>query len=123
MKLKQFLEIMHMSSKEELDEFDKVERFECSCGNWQDFIAVTYSRMDWGPNHGDHRLTDDLSLHVQMNHFLPWYKRLVRAILYVFAKDAKWSHWSETLISHKDAIRLKKILEEYIDSPHTDKSK
>lgn len=104
-------------------EFDKVERFECSCGNWQDFIAVTYSRMDWDEDHGESRLHDSLSFHVQMNHFLPWYKRAWRAILYVFAKDAKWYHWSETLVSHQDAIRMRDLLNEYIESPYKDKSK
>lgn len=113
-----------MSDEVEVEkEFTKHEEFKCSCGNWQDYIVAEYDRMDFGEKHGDNRLHDSLYFYTQMNHYLPWYKRLVNAVRYVVGYESKWIHWSETLLSHKDAIRLKELLEEYIDSPHTDKSK
>lgn len=106
------------------NEFTKQEFFVCSCGNWQDMVVVEYDRSDWGEKFDDeHRLDDTLYFHVQMNHFLPWYKRAWRAIMYVFARDAKWIHWSESLVTKDDAIRMREILTEYIDSPHARHSK
>ena len=102
------------------NEFTKQEFFVCDCHNWQHNIVVEVDRMDWGEKFDDdRRLEDSLSFHVQMNHFLPWYKRAARAVLYIFAKDAKWYHWSETLVSKSDAIRMRELLTEYIESPYT----
>ncbi len=99
-------------------EFTKQEFFVCSCGNWQDHIVMELDRSNWGEQF-DGMLDDSLHLHVQMNHFLPWYKRAWRALMYVFARDAKWIHWSETMIKKSDAIRMRELLTEYIESPHT----
>lgn len=102
-------------------EFTRQEFFICECGAWQDHVVVEYDRTNLGLKYenDDPFFLDTLTFHVQMNHFLPWYKRLMRAALYVFAKDAKWYHWSETMITNEDAIRMREILSEFIDSPHT----
>jgi hypothetical protein len=102
-------------------EFTRQEFFVCSCGAWQDHIVVEYDRTNlknFSEEEGEPFYLDDLSLHVQMNHFLPWYKRLARAVLYVFAKDAKWYHWSETMLTKEDAARLRDVLTEFIESPY-----
>jgi hypothetical protein len=94
------------------------EFFVCKCGNVEDHVIFEVVRYKWN----DDEICDhDLTVHVQMNHFLPWYKRLYRAFLYVIAKNSTWYHYSETLISVEDAVRMRDILDKYIEEKNQEK--
>lgn len=54
----------------------------------------------------------DLSFSVQYSPYLPWYKRLGRAIDYIFTGYG--SYWySATLVREEDVKRLKAIIKDY----------
>lgn len=55
--------------------------------------------------------TGDLWLHTRLTTFLPWYKRIWRAIGYVFRPGrSSQGHYDETYISHADFDRLRALL-------------
>ena len=52
---------------------------------------------------------------IQLNHYLPWYKRVFLAIKYAFGFKSSIGHWDNIIIFPEDAVELKNLLVEYID--------
>ncbi len=58
---------------------------------------------------------DDCWVEVQLNYYLPWYKRVWNALRYIFGAQPKWGgHWDVTLLDVRKAIEVRNILSEYI---------
>ena len=98
----------------ELKEFNKVQRLDCCGHDWGHFIAVEYDRSEWGDGVWD----DTLTLHVQKDQFLPWYKRLYQAVRYVIGFEATKYHYGETVLTKKTAAILRDTCNEFIESPY-----
>ena len=53
-----------------------------------------------------------VSVYYQMNHFRPWYKRLVLGVKYIFGINTFDYHYLDIVLSKKEATELKEYLEE-----------
>mgnify|MGYP000648674256 CR=1 FL=1 len=42
---------------------------------------------------------NDVAIYTSMNHYLPWYKRLVNAVRYTFGCDNTFIDYQETMVS------------------------
>lgn len=55
---------------------------------------------------------DEIIINNQMNHYLPWYKRIYVAIKFIFKLKNKYnSHWDCTMINEEKRLKLKEFLE------------
>lgn len=80
----------------------QTEFFDCACHSKEHLIAFEY-------------VPDDnlLSTHISLNHYLPWYKRIVVAFKYVFSiKRNGHSDWNVWLLHWQDAQRLKTFFDQ-----------
>ena len=96
-------------SDEENKYVEKTEYFACDCKFAGHLMVVTLLQENNTKFHWNH---NDLTFHIQMNKYLPWYKRLKSGIMYIFGYGGS-NHWSETVIQKKDLPSLKAIIEEF----------
>ena len=105
---------MNESKPKTPEEFTETEFYVCDCGNPEHNIISSHDRYVWGGI-----VDEDFSLHVQMSHYIPWYKRILVAIRYILGMEVKNYHYAETLLSVEEAERLRDSLNKYIDSPYS----
>lgn len=77
------------------------ERFDlkCACGDTKEHIAIfDFDEQDW---------KDTLSVGLYLNHYLPWYKRLVLAVKYVLGIDNTYQHYVEGIYNKDEVARLR----------------
>ena len=75
---------------------------DCLCESPDHMIRISYD-------------DDDCWVEVQLNYYLPWYKRVWNALRYIFGAQPKWGgHWDVTLLDVRKAIEVRNILSEYI---------
>lgn len=82
----------------------------CTCSDPSHIMAFCYYEdMDPG--------IDELYVAVQLNPFLPWWKRSWAATQYIFGKRSRYSsgHWDESSISLESAKELRAFLNKYIN--------
>ena len=48
-----------------------------------------------------------------LNDWLPWYKRLYRAVKYIFGYKCKYGHWDVWIMDEKDIGRLREMVERF----------
>lgn len=68
---------------------------ECNCGSQVDHF-VRVSKWPKSEIEGD---VDLFYVHSQLNHYLPWYKRIPLAFRYLFGIDNTFCHYIETLLT------------------------
>ena len=78
------------------------EYFTCNCRDAACCIAIS-RRVD-----KEYRC-DELIINAQLNHYLPWYKRIKYAFLFLLGKPVKQCHWAEIIVKTDDFIE--KIVE------------
>ena len=61
------------------DDLKKIELFECAC--------YLPNHMFYVSKYDDE---DEFYFHVQLNNWLPWYKRIYYAVKYIFGGDCGW---------------------------------
>lgn len=76
----------------------KVELFNCGCNTPEHIFYVSKYKDE-----------PEFFFEVQLNNWLPWYKRIYYAIRYVFGGDCGWD---ETILEPEDTKRLIKFLKE-----------
>ena len=76
----------------------KIELFECAC--------YLPNHMFYVSKYDDE---DEFYVHVQLNNWLPWYKRIYYAVKYIFGGDCGWD---ETILGEEGTKRLIKFLSE-----------
>lgn len=76
---------------------------DCECGSAEHIIR--FSLYDWDTDF------PEFLVEVQASHFLPWYKRLVVSIKYLFGIPGL--HWHDSMIRSKDVPKLKELIEKY----------
>jgi hypothetical protein len=58
-----------------------------------------------------------LAMEVQLNQWLPWYKRIWYAIKYVFRRKTNdGGHWDTVLLNHDSILKLRELCDNAIDS-------
>ena len=88
---------------------DRREYFDCECGSIDHLMRVDIYQWVDNPTE-EHEV--DLAFYIQASPYLPWYKRIVAAVKYIFNSDGnEW--YSSTLMRHKDVPRLKAIIKDY----------
>lgn len=53
---------------------------------------------------------DGVYINVQLNHYLPWWRRVIEAVRYVRGKDSAQCHWGETVVTEVDRAKLVEFL-------------
>jgi len=83
---------------------------ECECHDTHHMMAFYHLIDDEDP------VFDDFYVEVQLNQLLPWWKRSIAALCYVFGRRSMWSygHWDEGTIGLEGAKQLREALGEYI---------
>ena len=88
---------------------DRHEFFDCECRSIDHLMRVSIYQWVDSPTE-EHEV--DLSFCIQASPYLPWYKRLLAAVKYIFTGDSnEW--YSSTLLRHNDVPRLKEIIKDY----------
>ena len=82
---------------------DKSIHLECECHDKDHLLVV--SKRYW--DNEDY----DFIVHTQMNHYLPWYKRLKYAVLYLFGMKTAQCHFVDHVLGEKQVKELKEFLE------------
>jgi hypothetical protein len=77
----------------------QTRHFDCRCGHFDHLM-----RMTLDPD------TGDIWFELRMNHYHPWWKRVVVALAYVLKRPSGLGHFAETQLLHADTWRLQKLL-------------
>lgn len=92
---------------------DKTEYFQCACHSIDCLWAINLQIDKYRPGTKEEYFEKDLYVFMQLNHWMPWYKRLYHGIRYILGmKPLKYS-WGETVFQEKDIDRLLALLNEY----------
>lgn len=93
----------------------KREYFECMCGSVDHTVALC-----WIPGSGEERYYDDeVYFEMQLFREANWFKRVWNAMKYVFGRDYR-SHWGECVLTKEEAIRMRTLLTDFIESTQTE---
>jgi hypothetical protein len=86
---------------------DRHEFFDCSCSDNNHLLRIDI--YEWG---NENPVEVDLCISTQLNHYLPFWKRISMAFKYVLGKSAgEW--YSTTLVNKEDVERLKSIIQDF----------
>lgn len=78
---------------------------ECACDSAEHTLRFTLDVVD--------NEFAEIYVEVQLNQYLPWYKRVYRAVQYIFGYECKYGHFDTTILNNKNIPQLKDILEEF----------
>ena len=73
---------------------------ECQCSDFNHVFRFVLDEQE-----------GDVWLEVQLNVWLPWYKRLYHAVRYAFGKPKAYGHYDVTLLRDEDFLRLHVLLD------------
>jgi hypothetical protein len=94
---------------------NKTEYFDCSC-HLPEHAVRFMLQPGYLPDEKDKfGMTPEFYAEVQLNNFLPWYRRLLPAVKYMFGRQASCGHWDCWLLKPEDTDRLHNLIVEYKD--------
>lgn len=76
--------------------------FTCDCGDLQHQMVISYIPEDSG-------IVDNIYVSVLLKK-LPWYKRIIAGIQYIFGKQSKFGYFDEIILQNEDVDKLEKIV-------------
>lgn len=77
-----------------------VVHIDCECSSFDHSLRICVDQE-----------TGDLWVNTRLNTYLPWYRRVWRALVYVFRPGAsRYGHYDETHVAHGDFDRLRALL-------------
>lgn len=76
------------------------EYFECQCSDFNHVFRFVLDEKD-----------GEAWLEVNINHYLPWYKRVWEAVRYVFGLRPAYGHYDITMLREEDYVRLHALLD------------
>lgn len=80
------------------DSFDS-ERFECQCASFQHSVRIMLDKEE-----------GDIYVNVNLSTYLPWHKRLWRALKYVVSPGtSRFGHYDEVILEPRDYERIENI--------------
>lgn len=83
----------------------------CDCGSPDHMVVLDVWHWDaFNPPHSE------LSVHIRLDEYLPWWKRLWLAARYAMTGKTQRYWWAETAIRDADAERLRGFLDAYLDA-------
>jgi hypothetical protein len=83
--------------------------FECQCSDFNHIFRFVFDPED-----------GEMWLEVHLNHYKPWYKRLVIAFRYFFKRVEAYGHYDVTMIREEDLNKLQNLLTT-VKSNHLDR--
>ena len=94
------------------------EYFECECYSNNHLMAVKYYKESLSDEQKEkwpeQELWEWISFHVQMSHYLPWYKRIWYGLKFMIGLQDHGCSWSETLIENiEDKERMISLLKKF----------
>lgn len=78
---------------------------ECACTSDEHLVRITCDIDDKHPERDS-----NVYINVQLSTYLPWYKRVVRAVRYVFGYECKYGHWDEAMLNMEQVGKLHMFL-------------
>jgi len=78
-----------------------LQRFECTCMTFDHNVRFEVDNE-----------IGTISISVPLNHWLPWWKRLLLAIKYVFGKTERYGHYDTVQLNPNDYEKIKTILDQ-----------
>ena len=81
---------------------------ECGCRNPDHLLIMSYDIEDDD--------FDDLFIYKGLNHYLPFWKRLIIGVRYILGMRNKHKiHFAETVVNEDEVKEMKKFLNEYLE--------
>ena len=90
---------------------DGTHYFECGCGMDEHTLRFTLDMMDDEEPCGKALFTS-----IFLNDYHRWYQRLWIGIKYIFGYKCKYGHWDCWVLHEPDAVRLRKMLNEFLSA-------
>lgn len=87
-------------------DYHKSKFFLCDCKTPSHLLQFYHETWD------DHDNWDEFGCVLFLNHYLPWYKRLGIAVLYVLGYQTQHTHYDSWQLSRFDRVYLKEFLED-----------
>lgn len=84
---------------------EKVKFLECQCKDSSHLVVV---RCDIFENE-----MPEIYIGYQLNHYLPWHKRVIHAIKYVIGITNKGSSWDTVILTDQGVQDLQTVIKEY----------
>ena len=85
--------------------------FQCICKNISH--QMHYSDIPYCEN--GKIVYDEVFLEIHLSQSMPWYRRIISAITYVFGYRTKYGNWDTLALSNADLIRLRDMLNASIE--------
>ncbi len=82
---------------------------QCDCYSHEHLLVV-----ELGDFSSEDRPDHMLSFGIQMNHYLPWWKRVWVAIRYIAGAESIFGHWDSVIVPERKAAELKRLIDDYI---------
>ena len=84
-----------------MEAFRLFTHFDCACGN------MSHAVRFYADHDPDYR---EFGIEIMLNHYLPWHKRLIAGVKYIFGWTSKFSHYDAWILSRFDRSRLISLL-------------
>lgn len=78
--------------------------FECQCASFNHIFKIVHDQKD-----------NSVWLETHLNHYLPWYKRVVAAFRFIFKMKSCYDHFDSTMLCPKDMESLTYLVDDYIE--------
>lgn len=78
----------------------EIHYFDCACSDFGHVFRFVFDEKD-----------GDVWLEAQLDPRLPWYKRLWKAVKYVFGQSSAYGHFDTTMLREEDFARLHDLLD------------
>ena len=76
--------------------------FECACHHNEHLFTITFDSED--------KLA---YVEIQLNHYLPWWRRCLIGLKYMRGFKSKYGYWSETVLDTPSTKKLEKLLKTF----------
>ena len=89
---------------------DESVYIQCDCHSHDHLLVAELAHFPLEDG-GDRNM---FSFGVQMNHYLPWWRRIWVAIKYAFGGACDYGHWDCVIVTHENALALEGLLMTYL---------
>ncbi len=83
---------------------DKIEDvLICECTNAEHCVIIQAAEWDNGDR--------DVFLSIHLSPYLPWYKRIINAVRYIFGYRCSFGDFNEIILSKNHIVKLERVIE------------
>ncbi len=93
---------------------DKTYFFDCACYSPEHIVRFNLDPGYLSSDKDPYGMPPELYSSIQLNHTLPWYKRVVIAFNYMLGRQPpSYGHWDCWLLKDQDIDKLDELVKEY----------